>query len=157
MPKNVVVKLLEEQWSKYQSLCKEKDAEIQHWIRKHKQDTKDLQSILEEQEIAEVGLIILMIMRQIQQCKNIFMSLQARSSESLAQLQSENEKLQQRNKFLESEVEFAKEQGEDDMSFLKESFQKDLSAQLRRQSQSFLFAEESTRYVHFSIQLSFNK
>ena len=55
------------------------------------------------------------------------------------------EKLQQRNKFLESEVEFAKEQGEDDMCFLKESFKKDLSAQLRRQSQSFLSAEESTR------------
>ena len=55
------------------------------------------------------------------------------------------EKLQQRNKFLESEVEFAKEQGEDDMCFLKESFQKDLSAQLRRQSQSFLSVEESTK------------
>ena len=67
----------------------------------------------------------------------------------MAQLQSEMEKLQQRNKFLESEVEFAKEQGEDDVCCLKESFQKDLSAQLRRQSQSFLFAEEIVRYVLF--------
>ena len=49
-----VVKLLEEQKVKYQFVCKEKDAEVQHWIRKHKQDTKDLQSILEEQERAEV-------------------------------------------------------------------------------------------------------
>ena len=42
-----------------------------------------------------------------------------------------------------------KEQGEDDVCLLKESFQKDLSAQLRRQSQSFLFAEESSRYLYF--------
>ena len=53
--KKAVVKLLEDQWSKYQFLCKEKDAEVQHWIRKHKQDTQNFQSILEEQERAEVG------------------------------------------------------------------------------------------------------
>ena len=75
----------------------------------------------------------------------IFLFLKAKTSESLARLHGKMEKLQQRNKFLESEVEFAKEQGEDDMCFLKESFKKDLSAQLRRQSQSFLSAEESTR------------
>ena len=57
--KKTVLKILEELWSKHQYLCKEKDTEIQHWIRKHKQDTKDLQSILEEQERAEVGVFFI--------------------------------------------------------------------------------------------------
>ena len=54
LPKKTVIKLLEDQWSKYHFLYKEKDAEIQHWIKKHKQDTQNFQSILEEQERAEV-------------------------------------------------------------------------------------------------------
>lgn len=57
--KRTALKILEELWSKHQYLCKEKDTEIQHWIRKHKQDTKDLQSILEEQEQAEVGIFFI--------------------------------------------------------------------------------------------------
>jgi hypothetical protein len=53
--KKAIITFLQEQSSKYQFLCKEKDAEIQHWQRKHKQDTQDLQSILEEQERIEVS------------------------------------------------------------------------------------------------------
>ncbi|XP_028416782.1 rootletin-like [Dendronephthya gigantea] len=120
--KKLVAKLLEELYTKFQFICKEKDAEIQHWIKKHKQDTNDLHGTLEELERED-----------------------EKNRECVMQLQNEIEKLQQRNKFLESEVEFEKEQGEDDVCYLKESFQKDLSAQLRRQSQTFLCVEESAR------------
>ncbi|XP_028402078.1 uncharacterized protein LOC114525070 [Dendronephthya gigantea] len=119
--KKLVAKLLEELYTKFQFICKEKDAEIQHWIKKHKQDTNDLHTLEELEREDE------------------------KNRECVMQLQNEIEKLQQRNKFLESEVEFEKEQGEDDVCYLKESFQKDLSAQLRRQSQTFLCVEESAR------------
>lgn len=53
LTREAVVKILGE-LSKYQFLYREKDAEVQHWMRKHKLDTDNLQSILEEQERVEV-------------------------------------------------------------------------------------------------------
>lgn len=120
--RKALVKLLEEQLTSYQLLCKEKDDEVQHWKRKHKQDTKDLQDILEEQERAET-----------------------KNREALAELQLEIDKLRRKNKTLECEVEMAKEQGEDEVCVLRASFQKDLTDQLRRQSKSFLSVEEASR------------
>ena len=56
--KKIVAKLLEEQCSKFQFICKERDAEVQHWIRKHKQDTTDLHQTLEELEREDVSGLI---------------------------------------------------------------------------------------------------
>ena len=120
--RKAVVRLLEEQWTRYQLQCKEKEDEMQHWKKKHKQDTKNLHELLEDQERSELN-----------------------NREMATELQAEIDKLRRRNKALESEIEMAKEEGEDEVCVLREDFEKNLAAQLRRQNKSFLSVEEASR------------
>ena len=68
-----------------------------------------------------------------------------KNSETLTQLQLDIDRLNRRNKFLESELEVLKEEGESEVLILQENCNKDLNEQLKRQSMKFLSSEQASK------------